>query len=401
MFNRLDAEPAYLAWLSDHPCGFVVNTDRPKPRSFGTTLHRANCWTIGPRASGGGRLTGRSYQKVCAKSRSKLERWSEDHVGQLPKECGMCLGSQRSSPSDASSDRAAETRTPARTGSGKVSQVQTDWEVQGDTSGVTALATFALSNEPKGPQIEFVGALQAALRTYFKQSPEPALHGSFEGPAWAGSDLENLLLFNVRAGTFSAAELDSIHLRRPNSPTVPLPSRFTNRYQYRISKAPPPATGRQSPSLAIADFELPQRVTWGCAEVWWAALGRPIATSGESTSGPLGVTVRLEGPRRVNLAAKVKPLLDGFLCALHYCESEPGQSTVGRIAAAVGGSAGRITELLRARDSAPLGPTRLVWPRGTGLQWAPADDRLTHIDISWAEAPRWRMNATCYAVPKN
>jgi hypothetical protein len=46
----MDNDQGYVAWLADHPDGFVLNCERP-PRPSYLTLHRATCWTIS-RASG-------------------------------------------------------------------------------------------------------------------------------------------------------------------------------------------------------------------------------------------------------------------------------------------------------------------------------------------------------------
>ncbi len=92
-FNTTEDEPRYLQWLAAHPAGFVVNAARPTATPRYLKLHSASCWTIGANASGGGRLTGRQYQKVCSTSRNELEDWASKAVGGELSPCGACLAS--------------------------------------------------------------------------------------------------------------------------------------------------------------------------------------------------------------------------------------------------------------------------------------------------------------------
>jgi hypothetical protein len=73
-------DEGYLAWVVDHPHGYVVNTTRGHSRSY-LKLHRAKCRHV--RVLQGGYVTWTSgeYVKVCATSRAVLERWARDVAG--------------------------------------------------------------------------------------------------------------------------------------------------------------------------------------------------------------------------------------------------------------------------------------------------------------------------------
>jgi hypothetical protein len=83
----MDNDHGYVAWLADHPHGFVLNCERP-PRSTYLILHRATCWTIS-RAAGTNWTV--NYQKVCADSFEEIDAWA----GQIgpPWSCGFCAPS--------------------------------------------------------------------------------------------------------------------------------------------------------------------------------------------------------------------------------------------------------------------------------------------------------------------
>jgi hypothetical protein len=71
-----DDEHGYLAWLEQHPRGFVINTTR---KFAYCRLHRAMCRDIstytlkGPRQPGG--FTENQYIKICSVKSRSLERW--------------------------------------------------------------------------------------------------------------------------------------------------------------------------------------------------------------------------------------------------------------------------------------------------------------------------------------
>jgi Family of unknown function (DUF6308) len=84
-----DAESKYLAWITRHPKGWVVNCTRsPSPAYL--LLHRADCWTVSVR--GAGNYTTREYIKVCSVHRSTLDSWAVNSVGGGLVLCGFCEG---------------------------------------------------------------------------------------------------------------------------------------------------------------------------------------------------------------------------------------------------------------------------------------------------------------------
>jgi 5-methylcytosine-specific restriction protein A len=87
-------DKAYLAWIRDHPNGFVINTPRNRSTDY-MLLHRATCYSIAryhPRANVGG-FTERDYVKICADDVRSLQVWVRQNGredGSFSSECGMC-----------------------------------------------------------------------------------------------------------------------------------------------------------------------------------------------------------------------------------------------------------------------------------------------------------------------
>ncbi|MCI0396409.1 MAG: hypothetical protein L0322_15935 [Chloroflexi bacterium] len=89
-----NGDTAYLRWLDQHPAGYVINTPRGRPTSY-MLLHRATCWTIGPKNRNvpPGGFTERDYIKVCAEDVATLRVWTQANGrtdGSFSKVCAIC-----------------------------------------------------------------------------------------------------------------------------------------------------------------------------------------------------------------------------------------------------------------------------------------------------------------------
>lgn len=83
-----DDDDGYLAWLTEHPDGFVVNTYRTPSLSY-LRLHQARCHTIAGTPARGTRWTA-DYAKVCG-GRVELESWAARELGGDPQPCPLCM----------------------------------------------------------------------------------------------------------------------------------------------------------------------------------------------------------------------------------------------------------------------------------------------------------------------
>ncbi len=85
----IDDDTGYLAWITAHPDGYVVNTHRTRTQSY-LILHRSQCHTISGRPARGTTWTEGAYSKVCSGDRSALVGWLERSLGIAPQPCGTC-----------------------------------------------------------------------------------------------------------------------------------------------------------------------------------------------------------------------------------------------------------------------------------------------------------------------
>ena len=71
MITFRNDDPGYLAWLGDHPEGYVLNVQANPSPSY-VVLHRAACWTISRPLDHAGGYTERSYRKIVADTKDAL-----------------------------------------------------------------------------------------------------------------------------------------------------------------------------------------------------------------------------------------------------------------------------------------------------------------------------------------
>ncbi len=82
----------YLAWIAEHPDGFVLNVRSSPDRKY-VILHRAGCYSISNDKQAPGAFTGRNYRKICANSVAELHLAAKREGrsdGSFSKRCGFC-----------------------------------------------------------------------------------------------------------------------------------------------------------------------------------------------------------------------------------------------------------------------------------------------------------------------
>ena len=88
MLHFVHDDAGYLAWLSGHPDGFVINTySSPSPAYL--KLHEATCSTISRLQPGPKTFTDGQYSKVCG-DRDELEAHAH-YLGRSARACPLCL----------------------------------------------------------------------------------------------------------------------------------------------------------------------------------------------------------------------------------------------------------------------------------------------------------------------
>jgi hypothetical protein len=386
-----DDGAGYEAWLTEHPKGWVVNALRsPSPAYL--KVHRAECATISRLRTGYSRWTTGAYIKLCAERREELDAWARRTLGADLQDGCHCVG--RGSRARTATARPAPVRTPAAATSPAASQVVVD------ADGYRTIETAGLIPfEPKDATLLEARATIRSMLAGLNAQPGELLHGIVEGPAVAGTDLDNALLYNV-GGNISGAVRYGVALERRTAAAG-----AGTRYRYRL------ATGADLPSMdgepVVALDGVPlSRAPQGWLDIWAAVrTSDAVAVLATAPSGDLAVRLRVGAPRFAGGATAqfVKTMVDGVMTALHaHGDRTTAADAADRLAATIALPAEEIAALLVDHARAALGTCRrLVVLRLRGVQCQPEDDRISALRIEIdRSATSWTISGDVVSVSR-
>lgn len=239
------------------------------------------------------------------------------------------------------------------------------------------------------------------------------LHAVYTARELAGSDVENVLIYNVGPGCFGDLSRNGLYLERkvaaPPEPPMPLCSKCTHHHRYRVvARQPASEDLPEGTSLASwSDIVVPPVHADTKVALVWRAVKRQLASVNVSAlragESPYGLRIAVNTPGPLNLAATVKPLVDGIVCALHYHEGRDEtekRSVVAGLARELHEDPEAVAQMLTDTERAVLGPRRLLWPRGSGVQWNPDDGKCVLIAMTASLSPGsvWRVSGDVYTV---
>ena len=363
----IDDDPGYLAWLAGNPDGYVINIRRSL-NPGDARLHRAGCRTL---ANGKGPWTG-PYIKICADSLAALETWDWHKSPAAIKRCALCQSHQ-------ASNYQLEPPSP--------------FEVRCDTSCVDVWSERRLQfDSPR--TLELRNAIGKAV-TRLRAQPGEILSAVFTSAQSDLVDAENVLLYNVGPGRFSAAATHGLRFERVHR--APDRSQHHHRYQMVPEDSQSIHWLRGETRVAATVPIEPSSEMSKPDSVWWAV--RQRAATSPAHTGPYGLHVTLTTPRPVRLAALLKPLLDGLIAGLHAHDGSQLDDIASRLSRRLGRSADDIARALCMPQEAVLGVRTLLRQRGeTGLHWNPADDTCVSCTVLTNVGGDWRLEFELYAA---
>ncbi|MEV8562317.1 hypothetical protein AB0478_38935 [Streptomyces sp. NPDC051917] len=264
-----------------------------------------------------------------------------------------------------------------------------DYEIEATRSTVSAWSVGRLPFEPNGWQRRFRDELRLALRALEPERGH-ALVAEYDAPDDAFADVENVLLYNIGAGSYGHLLGPGLVCRRASSTDGRHHVRYT--LVSAIPDPDPEATVVIGDLAADLGAQLPR--TPG---EWWMRLrprttirtGRPTA---DRVADSFALDLSVAGPdlpgRRA--AGAVKALLDGVVSCFHAHDGSESDVLLPRLTSLGGDHAwGRVCD----PSSAVLGVRRLVRPHGKGIAWNPADERCHAFRVAFVYDTRWKVQA--------
>ena len=246
-----------------------------------------------------------------------------------------------------------------------------DHVVTGDRRIVEAWSRTRLPFEPRGPALDLRAEIRSGLDAL---EPGGVLHCTYSSANRDRCDAENVLLYNVGMRPFRSLTGEGIVFERSyDVPAHPTGATFAHHYRYVVGA--PIAFEHWNESTVVARWraEAPRR----CADKpagWWAGAVAGVSRENDALgdAAVFGLRIRV-GTGRVSIASSLKPMLDGFIAALHH-DPDPSPIAVERLAAHLNLSSPAVSEMLRGEGRSPLGARIIVRPYRENVQWNPADD---------------------------
>jgi len=120
----------------------------------------------------------------------------------------------------------------------------------------------------------------------------------------------------------------------------------------------------------------------GPAAVWWQLKTGSLLHHSPPPPTRFGLRLALTVPAgaRFRLPSALKALIDGTIAAFHSHTGDDAEP-LARVATALGRDADGTARLLRDDTRAVLGIRRLIWNRGEGVQWNPADSQCEALQV--------------------
>lgn len=260
------------------------------------------------------------------------------------------------------------------------------YELHADHASVECWSTGRLQFEPRGWQLPLRSDLRAAIAG-LDPRPGHCLHATYSSSAAGACDIENVLLYNVGPGTFRQLAGTALVIERATyRPRCPEALEHYARHYVAYSVTAETGFRHWHPGaqLATVGARLPAlSSSTNPATVWMAAAAAldigPGVAPAPGSPYLLDITVALPAPRPITTF--IKPLLDGLISAFHAHDGSRLPEVLPRLAGTLGLVPDDAVRLL-APARPPLGTRPLLWPRGDGVQWNPADDDCVGCRIS-------------------
>jgi hypothetical protein len=198
-------------------------------------------------------------------------------------------------------------------------------------------------------------------------------------------DTENLLFYNVGASPFRHLAQKSLEFERSYSvplPPVSLSFEAAHYVKYETRLGELDVSGMVAlPILKSGAVQLAgPRELRKLAVLWWSFKPNIERTATEPwySEDPFAVHLHVSAPASVvlNLADVVKPLIDGFISALHRYEGPQLDAVAVRISSLLDVSVDDVRNQLLSVENAVLGTKAVPHLYRKGLQWSPADHLL-------------------------
>jgi hypothetical protein len=232
--------------------------------------------------------------------------------------------------------------------------------------------------------------LRAALGALAAADGE-VLKGVFASTLEDACDVENVLFYNVGPSIFRRSSPNGVRFEQ--APAVPplagapgINGRNYHRYEFTTPSEDWRYWREESGLATLPETQVPSITSETKVHQIWSLLS-PVRTLRDaqvvSKRGAFGIRMRVQVPSETaaNATSIMKPLLDAAISSCHVHDGRDLTTLARRLGEQLRASPSVMADRLMDDSNAVLGRRRLLWPRGAGIQWNPADDACVAASI--------------------
>ncbi len=260
-----------------------------------------------------------------------------------------------------------------------------------NNNAVELWSTQRLPFEPKGWLHEMRHDLKCALKQ-LKTKKNSILYASFYSDQEEFFDVENVLLYNVGSGSFSHLCNKGLIFERVllNTPVLNIDNHEINMdyyHQYEtLEDNPQRRYWNMEKRVAKWHDVSCQKISSNMKphQVWYDMKKGAVEIDNKCGISPFyGIKVEIKAPinTKTNLAAVVKPLLDGIICSFHSHNGEQIDEVVNRLLNKVDENPEVLKAMLLDNNNVVLGKNRLIYPYRNYVKWNPDDHKFVYAEI--------------------
>jgi hypothetical protein len=226
-------------------------------------------------------------------------------------------------------------------------------------------------------------------------------------------DVENVLLYNVGSNGFGHLCNNGLHFERrmvlPPEVQIELMKTPMHYHLYSVvTKDTKFNYWKKGKNLACwADIPcIPLRGEIKPHSIWCAMKNGFVEVNDDHYSPSLyGVQIKVKAPfgTKINLAAIVKPVLDGIISSFHTHNGSDIIEISERLAKILGENKQGVEKMLMDTQMNTLGTRNLLHKFGQNIQWNPADDTCVTADILFDNSidGGWSLSGELFKVEKS
>lgn len=267
-----------------------------------------------------------------------------------------------------------------------------------DKSGLEAWSTARLPFEPKGIMQDFRNEIRQGLLS-IEADPRATLRATHSGSSNDHVDAENVLFYNVGTSTFRHLAGTTLIFEKDRAPSDPA-SGYPYYSKYEVVRDP--SLSLYELDSELARFDTGEGLDLSDPTAVWLAVKRGHQETYRlnlDADYALLATIGGRAARKRNLANVIKTVFDGVIAAFAcHTVGTTLRDIAEKLSVKTGAEVDEVIQHIRDEQNAVLATGLLAWPRASGIQWNPPDDRCVAGLLTRDENHQCALSGSLWSV---